>query len=758
MAGGGGGRLVRFVLLLVGVGVVAAVVPLLPASWPLVVRALLGAVGVIAAGAAGSYVSEVIAARRKIAEDQRAASAEAEARRTALVATREFAASDQSVAGLLRPERAVVDFIGREEELRRLKEWCTDDTACPVWLMTGRGGVGKTRLALRLAESLPFDEWECQTVKPGEEVAAVRAAGRVDQRVLLLVDYAETRPGLAAMLTEVAARERTGDARGLRVLLLARQVGEWWTSLDTESDATRVLASRTPVLELAAALDEQRDDIQVIEDALPFYAAARGRPVPQVTFTITSSARLPVLVLHAAALVAVLDDEQGTAGGRAAADLGVLDRLLGHERRLWDKTAHHLGLTVRLPVLQQVIAAAVLLHAEDGIEASVREVIRRVPDLADADEERVGALARWLRQLYPAEGGPVDILRPDLLAERHAAGQLADDELLRRACFTELTRPQAVQALTVLTRACAHHDKAPDLIEDVLRHDPTGLADAAIVVAVQTGTRLGDLLAGVLEDAPVQLEDLQHIADEIPYPTVALAAADAVATRRVREMLPADADPASVAFWSAQLALVLAQLGRWEEALEAVTEAVQIRRTLAKARPDAFLPDLAGALNNQSSTLAILGRREEALEAIAEAVQIRRTLAKAQPDAFLPNLATALNNQSNALMELGRPEKALEAVTEAVTAYRTLAKARPDAFLPNLATGLIMMGRVLIDLGSVEEGIKRHIEGLAIATDRDLADLTHTVTELLRQAYAKDPDTVGSAWRQAASGDPPWLE
>jgi hypothetical protein len=47
-------------------------------------------------------------------------------------------------------------------------------------------------------------------------------------------------------------------------------------------------------------------------------------------------------------------------------------------------------------------------------------------------------------------------------------------------------------------------------------------------------------------------------------------------------------------------------------------------------RPDAFLPDLAASLNNQSLRLAGLGRREEALAAIEEAVTIRRDLARAR--------------------------------------------------------------------------------------------------------------------------------
>jgi hypothetical protein len=45
-------------------------------------------------------------------------------------------------------------------------------------------------------------------------------------------------------------------------------------------------------------------------------------------------------------------------------------------------------------------------------------------------------------------------------------------------------------------------------------------------------------------------------------------------------------------------------------------------RELAVARPDAFLPDVAVSLNNQSGRLSQLGRREDALTAIDEAVAI----------------------------------------------------------------------------------------------------------------------------------------
>ena len=48
---------------------------------------------------------------------------------------------------------------------------------------------------------------------------------------------------------------------------------------------------------------------------------------------------------------------------------------------------------------------------------------------------------------------------------------------------------------------------------------------------------------------------------------------------------------------------------------------LNIRRDLARARPEAFTPNLAGSLNNLANRLSDLGRREEALAAAQEAVE-----------------------------------------------------------------------------------------------------------------------------------------
>jgi hypothetical protein len=90
-------------------------------------------------------------------------------------------------------------------------------------------------------------------------------------------------------------------------------------------------------------------------------------------------------------------------------------------------------------------------------------------------------------------------------------------------------------------------------------------------------------------------------------------------------------------------------------AITAIQEAVDIRRELASALPDAFRPDLAKSLNNLSSVLAKRGRREDALTAIQEAVDILGGLPVARPDVLRDDFASTLNHRRLITLRGGPP-------------------------------------------------------------------------------------------------------
>lgn len=149
----------------------------------------------------------------------------------------------------------------------------------------------------------------------------------------------------------------------------------------------------------------------------------------------------------------------------------------------------------------------------------------------------------------------------------------------------------------------------------------------------------------------------------------------------------------------------LSQLGRRDEALAPLEEAVAIHRGLADANPASFLPDLAGSLNDLAVCLGETGRRHEALAAISEATELYRQLAEANPSAHLPELATALSNLSADLGEMARHEEGLAASEEAVEIRRSLTTSNPDVHLPALASSLNNLSLLLARTGRREEGL-----------------------------------------------------
>ena len=99
-----------------------------------------------------------------------------------------------------------------------LLAWCEDDRmARGVRLVTGSGGVGKTRLSVELCARLNTNGWQCVRVGDREETAALTVTRwGWSGPVLLVVDYAETRIGLGGLLRAVAgdAGARSGAAAG----------------------------------------------------------------------------------------------------------------------------------------------------------------------------------------------------------------------------------------------------------------------------------------------------------------------------------------------------------------------------------------------------------------------------------------------------------------------------------------------------------------------------------------------------------------
>jgi hypothetical protein len=435
------------------------------------------------------------------------------------------------LTGLLRPEARVMPFW-RRPELGELLEWCRAPGQSAVRLVTGEGGAGKTRLAIELARELENDGWHAQWVPPGAEPEVIRAARRTARPTVLLVDQAETRPSTARLLIDAAG---SLDGPDLRVVLLARNSGQWWQELMDSADyrLREMLAAAWPIqLGPITHAVVQRD---VFEAAITRFAVLLGATRPAARLPLTDP-DVVVLILHAAALSAVLDVEHAAdEHPRSSAD--VLESLLRSEIRYCGQAAAAAGLDLDPGMQRRLIAVAWLIGADS--ESATAGILRRLPDFAES-AWRHGQVARWLHDLYPgqaaADGGVTGwsaSLPPERLVEQLIVGELTKQPALIPVLFTGLDESRAKKALTVLGRAALNYPDAVPLLAQALAADLEHLAIPALAVAVETNPVLDRLIADTITAQALPTQALERIAAAIPRRSRGLAATAATVFQRL---------------------------------------------------------------------------------------------------------------------------------------------------------------------------------------------------------------------------------
>jgi len=670
----------------------------------------------------------------------------------------------QSAAILLAARYGIVPFRARGE-LQKLRDWATGDQDVAVAVLHGTGGVGKTRLARELCRRLAPEGWVCGPMSAQSiEAGRVERLAGVDAPLMVVIDdYAETRRG--DLIGALAAFVRHADRGPRRLVLTTRRLGDWWAELQREcpDSETRDLLEHARTIPIAAVDDHVAAREEAYDQAVAAFSAHTGLAGAAAVMPDLSDRTFEtVLFVHMAALSALLGapDAPPSAAGRSIRS-ALLDVTLERERRHWSRMAQarNPALALETQALGYAVSVATLTVSGPAMtpadEQQTAALLEVVPDLAGDAALRHRA-ARWLHDLYALRGSWIAPLEPDLLGEALVAHVLSELPGLAGDLLERADDATAERALTVLTRACAQHRVCRDALRDVLDRHTRRLAPIAIVVAQQAGDPIGALLADALARHPDS--ELAHsLLKQIPQQTVALRETAAITATQALAAADQPADRASVLVAQSGR---LSELGRREDALTAIEEAVSVYRELAAVRPDAFLPHLAASLNNQSAFLSELGRREDALTAIDEAVSvyrgqvaarsgavrpglaaslsnqssrlgdlgrhaealtavdeaiaIRRELAAARPDSFLRDLASSLNNQATFLGALGRHEDALAAIDEAIGVYRELAAARPDSFLPDLAALLNTQSNRLGDLGRREDALTAIDEAVAI--------------------------------------------
>ena len=532
---------------------------------------------------------------------------------------------------ILRAAHEVVDFIpeGREDILRELDAFRADDAPFAMRLFTGEGGAGKTRLFIQLGKTLTGTGWQYGFLTSEDKDLspdAMRYLLNEHPRVFIVIDYAENRkPALLALLRQIDSIVHTNPDKNLRirVALIARAGGDWWNNLSKEDGQLQHLF--LPALPPTAVPPLARDttgSARIFTAALHGYGTHLGLAVPDTaTAPPLQATKGNALLIQMAALLALH-------GKTVENETEILDGVLEHEDRYWQGKAKDATLGKDLyPAVAQALALATLAGGCVD-EKQARALIATAPEMiGDAKDARtIAALLHHLYQIRDWLNG----VEPDILGEHLVEREASRDLALLDAFFTTADSPHAVHGLIVLVRLMSRKPTAGlELLAPVLdRHGKR------LLQYVSDGTNL-DLL----------LELVVHL----PHSTTALRAMAARVTQTLLDgvkKMPGDADinrQAAIAHLANNLSVRLSNLGQFKAALNAISEAVDIYRTLTALDADAFISYLARALHNQAVNFDDCGQLEEAIDAINEAINIRRNLVAQHGDTYIPKLAGSFN-------------------------------------------------------------------------------------------------------------------
>ena len=387
-----------------------------------------------------------------------------------------------SPAQLLRADEEVIPFLGREHELNDLIAWCASPDEFGARLIAGPGGRGKTRLAQALVDQIERVDGQwisgllSSSISFSSDLGAVMSTAR-EHPVLLVADYAESRGGqLDRLLWDYEAAD---NPPRLRLLLLARDRGEWWDRLSDRHPMLLGDAAFLSLTPLHPLLDRDAAFTACVEQFASRLAGIRpGVDWAAIGAAIAGSHDArdlrderfgDPLALQLEALLALLESASATGPGEAP-EL----RLIAHEREYWRSTLEAEGLDLAPRLRDQAVAAATLIAARDRPGALA--LLQRVPELTNP-----GPVATWLRSLYPTEAqsrywGP---LQPDRLGEHHIGAVTRDDPALLRHLLGSEDVNELQEALVIIGRAMAHQPHLQQQVGELLKSGPPLLVEAA---------------------------------------------------------------------------------------------------------------------------------------------------------------------------------------------------------------------------------------------------------------------------------------
>lgn len=649
-----------------------------------------------------------------------------------------------------------VDFASglHAEVAAELLAWYREPASFAVLVVVGPAGAGKTRLLLEHCIRLRADGWHAGFIP----AATTPRTCAILRPTCMILDYADVQPRLYDHLAAWRAAARP-EGPPLRIVLLARALGEWWTTLADEPRLA-TLIGRATIVALAAPAEPARAGLAAA--AVTQLAARLGR-TPPATVPPVGSTTGPLWIL-AAALRSVLGE---TSGGEP------FEAIVNHEARVWKQAMqHHLAsdrLARRFDRHARVIVAALTLR---GGAANEQELVALIKAVAGTGYRE---FALVLRELYPDDieaGRWVRPLAPELLGEvlvKQVLDRYGHEfERMLTGTFDEQANHVAQMLLRTAQRAAADRSFARRWLERLLAHDLPTFAPpvvSAILGASPDPTAASWVasLAAVLDTSSDQ--ELAHrLLARIPEHTTALVRVGVWAGQTVGRWLPpldnrgwtllradvhartahfllAEGDMMGAALWSGleidaldalagadpalnrRLAVCMRNRGaifmaarEYIAALELIDQCIEVCRKIASIDPGARTDGLVAAcLDHRGIIFGNVGLHALAIATTEESVSLYRDLATEAPEFYRRELAAALDNLGGRYRQTGEFVRSLEVTEEALAIYRSQTEVDPDLVLRDFLLCLNAAASRRAKVGDLEraaEAIEEAIERL----------------------------------------------
>jgi tetratricopeptide (TPR) repeat protein len=575
-------------------------------------------------------------------------------------------AAKPSIFGLMSWHARLSDFVGNEDQINELLAWVQSPQPVSIKFICGDGGVGKSRLAAELAQTMHTRDWAAGFVDLQNPKSFVMGTSGT----LLVVDYPEEyTSGVAALLRDVS---RCGTEHLIRLLFITRRPMDRWREVIYDSGAAAITEGNS--LELPDVTPRSAEKLfHSVQERACELLRTTPRPVGLDALTdwlsMATEHRRPLFIVSAAIYSAVCPDDDVVKYSGPEVVKALVEWELTRLRRV--AVAH--GIEDR-HILAGLFSAASIADPLplDDLE---RLTLRCPAVFANVPMRRVveGATGEC-HQIYG--------IKPDIVAAAFVLLTLARNSASAPEFLLEVVRLGGAQALLRLARI----DYDASVVLGIRDERVSVWLERAVSASAVSSQMIVDLLAEVQVELPVGLL------------SVAVAA-----RRRLLREASLDDDRADHLL---KLATYLRLSGEQQAALHSAREADRLYSALTMRSPKHYATRMLESNRQLAASLLECGDAYGAVHVSHAGVNTWLAICEQNPGIFDHQLVSALGAYSSALFEAGQPFTAKEVLSDAEPILRRLVAAQPAKYEGELASLLMARSSYEAVCGPTEAAVK----------------------------------------------------